>query len=75
VVQIKPARPARIDLTRHAEGLRSSGTVLLSDLMLKFSPAGQPELSITLFSDGRMLLFGTEDPLVARRLYARFVGH
>jgi adenylyltransferase/sulfurtransferase len=73
-VQVRPAAVTRIDLMTLSERLARLGVIVKSDLMLKFSPHEQPKLSMNLFADGRMILFGTEDRAEARSFYARDVG-
>jgi molybdopterin-synthase adenylyltransferase len=54
-------------LAAHADlrGLRSN------DLLLRFE---RPPHTLTLFADGRAIVQGTTDIMVARSLYARFIG-
>lgn len=78
-VQITPTRAAKIDLKDRATLLKKSGTVKTSSYFLRFTPTGQGEretleLILTLFPDGRAIIQGTQDPAVARGVYARFVG-
>jgi adenylyltransferase/sulfurtransferase len=39
--------------------------------MLRFSAEG---LSVSVFTDGRAIVNGTKDPVVARGVYSRYVG-
>jgi adenylyltransferase/sulfurtransferase len=57
----------RTRLARHAEieNLRSNA------MLLRFTRGPH---TVTLFPDGRALIQGTTDPVVARSLYARFIG-
>ena len=73
-VQVRPARPARLNLEDLSNRLRGLGAVDATSLMLKFSPDDRPDLSACLFNDGRMILFGSEDRTLARTLYAKYVG-
>ncbi len=73
-VQVRPAAATRVDLSRLSERLARIGVIVRSDMMLKFSPHEHPSLSMNLFADGRMILFGTEDRAEARSFYARYVG-
>jgi adenylyltransferase/sulfurtransferase len=34
----------------------------------------EPAVEITLFKDGRAIIQGTDDPAVARSVYARYIG-
>jgi bacteriocin biosynthesis cyclodehydratase domain-containing protein len=42
-----------------------------NDFLLRFS---LPPYELTVFADGRAIVKGTQDPTVARSLYARFIG-
>jgi adenylyltransferase/sulfurtransferase len=42
-----------------------------NDFLLRFSV---PPYELTVFADGRAIVKGTQDPTVARSLYARFIG-
>jgi molybdopterin/thiamine biosynthesis adenylyltransferase len=47
------------------------GEVRSNDLLLRLE---RPPHTITLFADGRAIIQGTTDPMIARSLYARFIG-
>jgi adenylyltransferase/sulfurtransferase len=47
------------------------GNVRDNEFLLRFSV---PPYEITVFADGRALVKGTQDPAIARSLYARFIG-
>jgi molybdopterin/thiamine biosynthesis adenylyltransferase len=64
-------RKRPLDLAEMSERLRPHGTVLHSDFVLKF---WREPYELTLFPDGRAIIKGTTDPVVARSLYARFIG-
>src|SRR5690606_6961589 len=66
---------AGIDLAALAERLRVHGTVSVNRFMLRaaLSDAGKP-FELTLFNDGRAIVKGTQEPSVARSLYAKYVG-
>ncbi len=70
-VQIQPPDLTRIDLGQLAERLRPLGEIRLNPFLLRLS---QQNHSLTLFPDGRAIVGGTEDPTLARTLYARWVG-
>ncbi len=70
-VQVSWKEAHKVDLERLADTLRASGTVKVNAYLLKFSG---PEAQFTLFPDGRAIIQGTNDPKIARELYARFVG-
>jgi adenylyltransferase/sulfurtransferase len=42
-----------------------------NDFLLRF---GVPPYEITVFADGRAIIKGTQDPAIARSLYARYIG-
>lgn len=70
-VQVTPEGRPAIDLKDLAARLSSSMNVQVSDFMLRFSAEG---LSVSVFTDGRAIVNGTKDPVVARGVYSRYVG-
>lgn len=70
-VQITPAVSHQIDLAELADQLRDVGEVSYNRYLLKLK-VGEHE--ITVFTDARSIIKGTDDPAVARTLYARYVG-
>ena len=60
-----------VDLAAMHARLAPHGTVRSNDLLLRFE---RPPHTITLFADGRAIIQGTTDAVVARSLYARFIG-
>ncbi len=54
-----------------AEKLRAHGEVRYNDLTLRFV---RGDHTFTVFADGRAVIQGTADMMVARSLYARFLG-
>jgi molybdopterin/thiamine biosynthesis adenylyltransferase len=60
-----------VDLAAMHARLAPHGTVRSNDLLLRFE---HPPHTLTLFADGRAIIQGTTDPVVARSLYARFIG-
>jgi adenylyltransferase/sulfurtransferase len=68
-----------IDLAEMGRRLEPHGQVRQNGFMLKFSPKVSPKFSedpfeLTIFPDGRAIIKGTDDPSVARSLYARYIG-
>lgn len=62
----------RLDLAELGRRLeRSSVGVRTNDFLLRFQI---PPYEMTVFSDGRAVVKGTQDPAIARSLYARYVG-
>lgn len=70
-VQITPAVAHQIDLAELAEQLREVGEVSFNRYLLKLKTA---EHEITVFTDARSIIKGTDDLAVARTLYARYIG-
>ncbi|RME82813.1 MAG: thiazole biosynthesis adenylyltransferase ThiF [Caldilineae bacterium] len=69
-VQIS-APHARVDLKKIAERLTKLGEVRQNPYLMRAKVDGY---EITLFPDGRAIIKGTEDPDLARSLYARYIG-
>ena len=70
-VQVRPAVRQSLDLSALAARLAPLGDVRGSEHLVRLR-VGQHELSV--FPDGRAIVRGTEDPALARQLYARYVG-
>jgi molybdopterin-synthase adenylyltransferase len=70
-VQVNLPEPATLDLEAIAERLKGLGEVTRNRFLLK---ARIGEHTLTLFPDGRAVVEGTDDPVVARSVYARYVG-
>jgi molybdopterin-synthase adenylyltransferase len=70
-VQIHPSESRGLDLAALRARLEQFGSVQSNDFLLKFSP-GSYEL--TVFPDGRVIVKGTQDPSLAKSLYARYVS-
>lgn len=60
-----------VDLVALADALAAAGAVCSSEHVVRF---WCPPHELTVFADGRAIVKGTQDPGVARSLYARFVG-
>ena len=70
-VQIHERRRS-LDLASLGKKLSATGlAVKTNDFLLKFAI---PPYEITVFGDGRAIVKGSTDPLVARSLYARYIG-
>lgn len=61
-----------VDLKALATTLAPLGEVRANDFALRFLPPG---FEMTVFPDGRAIIKGTQDPAVARTLYARYIGN
>lgn len=70
-ISIDPAHRGEIDLPGVEARLRKLGAVKSLGSVLVFEADGA---RFTLFSDGRALIRGTDDPERARSLYAKYVG-
>ena len=70
-VQIHPSQSQGLDLAALKTRLERFGPVLANEFLLKCS---LHPYELTVFSDGRVIVKGTQDPAVARGLYARYIG-
>lgn len=70
-VQITPAQSITLDLDAMESRLAPLGTIEKNKFLLRFQ-AG--EFRLVIFPDGRTLVQGTNDPSLARTLYAKFIG-
>jgi molybdopterin-synthase adenylyltransferase len=61
-----------VDFPTMSERLKPHGTVRHNQFVLKFQ---REPYEMTLFPDGRAIFKGTDDPAVARSLYAKYVGN
>jgi len=62
---------SKLDLSALAERLRSVGEVQYNEFLLRFLV---DNYDITVFPDTRAIIKGTDDPQVARSVYARYIG-
>lgn len=60
-------------LSELAEKLSSVGQVTQNPFLLRLKLT-EEDVELTVFSDGRAIVKGTEDPSVARSLYSRYIG-
>jgi molybdopterin-synthase adenylyltransferase len=70
-VQIGRSGARRVDFAQLAERLKSAGDVAYNDFLLRFRV---DTYDITVFRDARSIIRGTQDPAIARGLYARYIG-
>ncbi|MGP0584960.1 MoeB/ThiF family adenylyltransferase [Paenibacillus timonensis] len=72
-VQIRPAAKRNIQLQEMADKLSrlQEGTVEINPFLLSFTIG---ERRLVLFTDGRALIHGTQDPVEARTIYDRYFG-
>jgi molybdopterin-synthase adenylyltransferase len=64
----------RLDLQRLAEKLKPIATIQTSAMMVRFVVDAEPDLAMSVFADGRLIVFGTSDPARARSIYAKYIG-
>ncbi|MBX7166564.1 MAG: ThiF family adenylyltransferase [Pirellulales bacterium] len=70
-VQLNPAEPTLISLDEMAARLAGTGEIRRNAFLLRLAV---DDYTLTLFPDGRAIIAGTDDPAVARTVYARYVG-
>lgn len=70
-VQVRPLARGGVALEALAERLAHVGVVRQNPHLVRLTVEG---FDLTVFRDGRAIIKGTDDPSVARGLYARFVG-
>ena len=70
-VQIHRREPRGLDLELLKSRLEPFGTVRANKFLLKFS---FDRYELTVFPDGRAIIKGTQDPAVARGLYAKYIS-
>lgn len=70
-IQISSPKQTQINLGNLADRLKNLGTVRMNEYLLRFS-VGDYEL--TVFSDARAIIRGTDDASTARSIYAKYVG-
>jgi adenylyltransferase/sulfurtransferase len=72
-VQVRPPQgtAAALDLGALADRLRPAGEVASNEFLQRLRVDGY---EVTVFPDARAIIKGTDDPAVARTIYARYVG-
>ena len=70
-VQVGPPRPVRLDIEELAGRLCYIAAVSYNEYLVRF-PIDVYEM--TVFTDGRAIVKGTDDVSVARSLYAKYIG-
>ncbi len=70
-VQIRHRDARSLDLSLLKARLERFGSVRINEFLLKFS---FDAYEMTVFQDGRAIIKGTQDPAVARGLYAKYIG-
>jgi adenylyltransferase/sulfurtransferase len=70
-VQVTPRGAGALDLDALAARLRAAGEVKSNEYLVRLRAGGY---ELTVFRDARAIVRGTDDPAVARSVYARYVG-
>ncbi|HEY6330364.1 MAG TPA: ThiF family adenylyltransferase [Blastocatellia bacterium] len=70
-VQISGSNGSQLDLGSLASRLETLGEVAFNEYLLRFKVDGY---EMTFFKDARGIIRGTTDPVIARNLYARYIG-
>ena len=70
-IQIRRPEPQTLDLAALRERLAPLGAVRANDFLLRLKV---DPYELTVFADGRAIVKGTDDPAVARKIYAQYVG-
>jgi molybdopterin/thiamine biosynthesis adenylyltransferase len=71
-IQVSPAHPLSLDLPTLDQRFNKAGRTEINPYSLRlYLPDG---ITFLLFTDGRALVLGTDDPLRARRTYAELMG-
>lgn len=70
-VQIRQRDSRKLDLVLLRSRLEQFGNVRANNYLLKFSFDGY---ELTVFADGRAIIKGTQDPAVARGIYAKYIS-
>lgn len=71
-VQISPANQnEKIDLSDLATRMKKTGTVEVNKFLLRLIV---DDFTVTVFSDGRAIISGTDDLVTAKRIYAQYIG-
>lgn len=75
-VQIQNPNGHQIDLELLASRLSTLGPVSVNPFLLRFESKLYDDgpFAITVFRDGRGIISGTEDPIMARRIYSAWIG-
>ena len=71
-IQISPSQPTRVNFALLAERLRRAGEVKFNDYLLRFRTGN---FELTVFTDARSIIRGTNEIATARSLYAKYIGN
>lgn len=70
-VQITPKSGETLDLSLIAKRLKQVGKVETNPFLVRFLI---DSYKLVFFKDGRVLIQGTEDPVIAKNLYSKYIG-
>lgn len=70
-VQVRPSGRHTLDLTDLGQRLGGVGVVHVTPFLLRLS---LDDYEVTLFPDARAIIKGTDEPSVARAIYAKYIG-
>ena len=73
-MQIAAPHDGRFDLASATQRLAAAGAIEQTAYFVRCRLADPPEISLTLFPDGRLMIQGTGDPAKARSIAAKYVG-
>lgn len=73
-IQIRPARNGSVDLVEMSRRLAMVGEVERSEYMVKCRLRDEGGINLSVFPDGRLIVYGTSDVAKARSVAARVVG-
>lgn len=71
-VQIRPQHEQQLDLEAIGRQWRDAGRVASNEYLVKLQ---REDFELSLFADGRAIIYGTDDLLRARTIYSQFVGN
>lgn len=70
-VEVLPARPMELSIPELEKKLAAAGAVQSNPYLVRCL---LNEVTLSVFADGRAIVQGTQDPAVAKSLYAKYVG-
>ena len=70
-VQVKPQNATQLNLVDLAGKINHLGVVKLNEYLCRVTI---DDVEITIFKDARAIIRGTDDPTVARSIYAKYIG-
>jgi molybdopterin/thiamine biosynthesis adenylyltransferase len=71
-VAVTPAQPMKLVLPELAGKLASVGRVEANPFLIRCAVGGH---ILSIFADGRAIVEGTQDPAIAKSLYAKYIGN